>query len=438
MSDALGLYVSIPFCRAKCTFCNFASDAFAATELPRYLNALCREVRFVRARGAMLDALVPEAADSIYLGGGTPSLLAPEQIRELFSALRETFSIASDAEITVECAPGQLSQASLDAFLHEGANRLSFGVQSFVESETRGAGRTHTAAECMAEIDRARALGLHNISVDLIAGLPGQTEESWRRSVDAVLASGVPHASVYMLEVDEDSRLGREVLAGGSRYGAAAVPGDDACVELYELACEQFEANGLAQYEISNFAREGRRSRHNVKYWTRAPYLGFGLDAHSMLPVGDLRATRFANTDDLGAYVAARQEMPGGSLQPVSGLPLLAEGSVPLTVRIGPREALEEALFLGLRMNEGIDVHALRLAFDGVAMLPVLRAIDTAIEDSLLERVSPDASRVAAEIVRLTRRGRALANEVFERLLIPDEAAVWLPTTNLTKERALA
>jgi oxygen-independent coproporphyrinogen-3 oxidase len=165
-------------------------------------------------------------------------------------------------------------------------NRVSFGVQSFVDAESRAVGRLHTAADCLVDIQRVRAAGIAEISVDLIAGLPGQTAESWEVSLAGVVESGLPHASVYMLEVDEESRLGKELIAGGPRYGARSVPGDEAMTEMYARACAVFAGAGLEQYEISNFARAGHRSRHNLKYWRREAYVGFGLDAHSMLRRG--------------------------------------------------------------------------------------------------------------------------------------------------------
>ena len=183
----------------------------------------------------------------------------------------------------MECAPGTLTSDILQALQRCGVNRVSLGVQSFVDQEAVSVGRIHKAATVQDDIARLRAAGISNINVDLIAGLPHQTHESWDYSVQQAIASGVPHVSVYMLEVDEDSRLGREVLAGGTKYHAHFVPDDDLTADLYLEACEKLNASGIAQYEISNFARPGLESTHNLKYWTRQPYMGFGVDAHSML-----------------------------------------------------------------------------------------------------------------------------------------------------------
>ena len=238
--------------------------------------------RTAGARGfaAKHAMLLPPTVDSIFIGGGTPSLLEPAQMRRLFSTVREEFAVDADAEVTMEAAPGQIEGDLLDAMLAGGVNRVSLGVQSFVDAEARAVGRSHTGASCLAELERLCVAGVSNLSVDLIAGLPHQTPASWAESLQQAIGSGVGHVSVYMLEVDEDSRLGRELIGPGIRYGAHAAPGEAMVADLYSQACETLGRAGLQQYEISNFARAGYRSRHNCKYWTRAPYLGFGLDAH--------------------------------------------------------------------------------------------------------------------------------------------------------------
>ena len=339
MPSTLGLYLSIPFCRAKCTFCNFASDAFAPGRLPAYLQSLTQEIAHSRHRATAIGAHLPDTIDTLYLGGGTPSLLSPDQVYTHFHQLESTFTITPDAEITLEAAPGQLTDATLEAFLHHGVNRLSFGVQSFVDRETAAIGRLHTASQCLAELDRVRRAGIPNLGLDLIAGLPHQTEASWLHSLDQAIATGVPHLSVYLLELDEDSRLGREALASGTRYGAATLPTDDEAAHFYELACTRLDSAGIPQYEISNFARPGFRSRHNLKYWHRQPYLGFGLDAHSMLttPTGD--TLRFSNPDDLDLYsleIAHREQgivSPQTNPQPAAAFSTQAlPGSPALTI----------------------------------------------------------------------------------------------------------
>jgi oxygen-independent coproporphyrinogen-3 oxidase len=392
MEQSLGVYISVPFCKAKCTFCNFASGAFPLERLDGYVDRLCGEIRAARADAAALGAQLPDAVDSVYFGGGTPSLLTAAQLERIFTALRGEFAVAPDAEITLECAPGQVSAETLEAGLRLGMNRVSFGVQSFVDAETAAVGRLHTAAMCTEEIARMRAAGLTEISVDLIAGLPRQTRESWEISVDAVIASGVPHASVYMLEVDDESRLGKELIKGGPRYGATAVPSDEAMTEFYAQACGVFGAAGLRQYEISNFARDGHASRHNIKYWRRAPYLGFGLDASSMLRRG-LGGVRWSTPDALEGYL---------------------EGGEREVTEVDVVAGFEEALILGLRMNVGVSLEALDAEFGQERVKSVMPAVRGMVDGGVL---ALDGQRVA-----LSERGRLVSNDVFAELLGAVEA----------------
>jgi oxygen-independent coproporphyrinogen-3 oxidase len=343
----------------------------------------------------------------MYFGGGTPSLLSAQQFRQVFQYLRGEFDVAGDAEITLECAPGQLSDETLDELLQQGMNRISFGVQSFVDRETAAAGRLHTEMQCEAELARVRAAGVDEINIDLIAGLAHQTAESWRYSVEQAIASGAPHLSVYMLEVDEESRLGREMLEQGTRYGASSVPSEDDTADWYQQACIAFCAAGVQQYEISNFARPGHQSRHNLKYWQRQPYLGFGLDAHSMLPTDD-GAVRFANTSDLEEYLGSAASTPFRLLEFFS-----KNASLQPNV-IGRDEAFEESLFLGLRLNEGVDLKLLRNEFGDNLLDDAMPALLEVRDAGLLE--------LDSDKVRLTPHGRLVSNEVFSRLLIPSAA----------------
>jgi oxygen-independent coproporphyrinogen-3 oxidase len=301
----LGVYISVPFCRTKCSYCNFASDVFSKSAFENYVRRVVEDIHGAPELAAGFNCVWDQRVDSIYLGGGTPSILDEGQLTRLFKAVREQFSVAADAEITVECAPGTLTPALIDALLGCGVNRVSLGVQSFVDQEARSVGRLHTRSTVLEEVDRLRAAGIRNINVDLIAGLPHQTAESWSYSLSETIALGAPHVSVYMLEVDEDSRLGRELIAGGRRYHAHFVPDEDATVDFYQQACEALNAAGVEQYEISNFARAGAESRHNLKYWTRQPYVGFGVDAHSMLRARGAMTSAAKAVNVLGAQIAA-------------------------------------------------------------------------------------------------------------------------------------
>ncbi len=313
--EKLGLYLSIPFCRSKCTYCNFASGVYPAGDHERYVNRLIADLKASQAWAGEIGVSIARRVDTIYLGGGTPSLLEPELIARLFAAMRAEFKVEKDAEITVECAPGQLADATIEALVKAGVNRVSLGVQSFIDREAHVSGRLHNRAMVLDDLRRLREAGIANLNLDLIAGLAGQTYASWDESLAVLIETEVPHASVYMLEVDEDSRLGREMLAGGARYHAELVPSDEAIARMYETAIERFAAAGLRQYEISNFARDGFSSRHNLRYWQRRPYLGLGLDASSALEAensakpGKLRGgsdyvLRSKTTDDLNAYLA--------------------------------------------------------------------------------------------------------------------------------------
>src|SRR5580658_5079947 len=263
-----GVYLSYPFCAQKCTYCNFASGVF-----PREL-----ESQYVAAIRAELHGTEwPWTPETIYLGGGTPSQMDAGALATLLAEIpgREW------AEATMEAAPGSLTREKVEAWRDAGINRVSLGVQSFIAKELSRTGRKHTAETVLDDIAMLRDAGIANINLDLIAGLPFQTRESWNESLDWIERIGAPHVSVYMLEVDDDSNLGREVLVLGSRYGAGAVPCEDDIADFYEIAVERLARIGINRYEISNFARMGFESRHNLKYWRREPYLGFGADAHS-------------------------------------------------------------------------------------------------------------------------------------------------------------
>ena len=413
---AIGIYISIPFCRSKCTYCNFASGVYPASDHARYVDRLIEDMEGAATWGETLVLEVPRGVDTVYLGGGTPSLLEPDLFQRLFGAVRSTFEIEPEAEITVECAPGQLPQPVLEAMVAAGVNRVSLGVQSFVDEEAHQSGRLHNRAMVGDDLKRLRSAGIRNLNLDLIAGLAGQTFATWDESLDALIDCDVPHASVYMLEVDEDSRLGREVLAGGVRYRAGLVPSDDAIARMYETAQERLEAAGLKQYEISNFARSGFDSRHNLRYWERRPYLGLGLDASSMLR--DRTGNRVARTstgDDLKAYLAGAGERE--------------------VAWVDQDQQLEEAWFLGLRTSAGVDIAELEEEFGRERTGPSIAVAEGLVADGMLsrddsevgehfEKLTAGSGRAAAGPAgrfRLTARGRMVSNEVFQEFLAEPE-----------------
>ena len=391
----LGLYISIPFCRTKCSYCNFASDVFSKSAYENYVARLLEDIANSRklaselgcALGSARGSSCDDTADSIYLGGGTPSILDGPQLLRIFAVLRAQFAITPDAEITVECAPGTLTPPLIETLLQCGVNRVSLGVQSFVDREAQSVGRRHKRSTVLEEIGRLRQAGLGNINIDLIAGLPHQTAESWAFSVSETIATGVPHVSVYMLEVDEDSRLGRELIAGGARYHAHFVPDDDTTADFYQQACQMLAAAGIAQYEISNFARtatqlQSNESRHNLKYWTRQPYLGFGVDAHSMLEPVEGRASSPVRVATAALGCPAERSSAAASGHSNSRFPIAVDGieanrhqavrfatpdsldaymnRVSHTVTpVSAQAAIEESFFLGLRLSRGIDLRQL-------------------------------------------------------------------------------
>ena len=390
-AEAIGLYISVPFCRSKCSFCNFASNVYGAEHHGRYIERVCDEIRNARQRAEAIGAHLPCIADSIYLGGGTPSVLEPVLLHQLFDSIRNDFEVNADAEITMECAPGQIDDGVLSAMVACGVNRVSLGVQSFIDREAATTGRLHNRAAALNDIARLRAAGIERISVDLIAGLPHQTLASWQESLEVLMGTGVEHASIYMLEVDDDSRLGKELLASGARFHAGAVPKDDTIATMFELGAARLGQAGVNQYEISNYAVEGRESKHNLKYWTRRPYLGVGLDAHSMLQhATDGRGVRFRSADDLKIFM----DGPGEWLD---------------IDHLSARAELEEAWFLGLRLSAGVSRARLEEAFGAAAVGRFLPTLQELAEGGMLE--------LNEDRITLTTPGRLLSNDVFGRIL---------------------
>jgi oxygen-independent coproporphyrinogen-3 oxidase len=385
----LGIYISVPFCRSKCSYCNFASGVVSRAIFARYVDRICAEIRDAGQTACKVGGTFVSATDSVYLGGGTPTLLTPDQLSRMFAAVRDRFTCHRDSEITVECAPGTIPAESLEALLQCGVTRVSLGVQSFVDEEARAVGRLHTRGVVLSDLERLRAAGISNINVDLIAGLPYQDANSWRYSLDEAVNTGVPHISVYMLEVDDESRLGRELVAGGNHYHAHHVPDDELIADLYCIACDVLNQAGISQYEISNFSRPGNESRHNLKYWTRQPYMGFGVDAHSFLQLEDHRnAVRFSNPNSLDRYLA---------------------GAPPNLIPVSQVAAREESFFLGLRLNRGIDLRSLRERH--ILDSKLKSTISGLCEMGLLDY------DLGGDVIRLTQRGRLLSNEVFERFV---------------------
>jgi oxygen-independent coproporphyrinogen III oxidase len=461
----LGIYVQVPFCQTKCTYCNFHTGVVSSSRFAPYVEAVCREIRDCRellsaagvGRGAQIDEkahsqewLCHEAVvDTVYIGGGTPSLLDPGHLQNILDAIRKTFNKSAEGEgcigwksggepphskmlgsgrlgrssaaplqgmvekpgkvkersaspgspgqapggpcrteleeVTLEADPETVEAGKAEAWVRAGINRVSFGLQSFVDKELIAAGRMHRRADIYRAVSILRAAGIRNISFDLIAGLPHQTRESWRQSLEELEALAPEHVSVYLLEVDEGSRLGKELLQGGGRYSAGAVPSEDEMADFYEMAQEKLGAARYHHYEISNWATPGFESKHNLKYWRRDVYLGFGAGAHSFSGT-----ERWANEHDAAKYVKA---VESGRLPIEQHEVLTAE------------RALEEELFLGLRQLDGIDLGAIERAY-GVSLA---KKIEPLKASGFLER--------DGNMLKLATDRLAVSNEAFVALM---------------------
>lgn len=364
-----GIYISWPFCAQKCTYCNFASGVLPRELKDRYLAGLLKEI------SSHTWQFTP---GTVYLGGGTPSGMDTGSLALLLNALPQPQQ-SRWVEATIETAPGTLTADRIDVWRRAGINRVSLGVQSFIRRELARTGRKHSAETVAHDVALLRSQGIDNINIDLIAGLPGQTEASWTESLAATIALDVPHVSVYMLEVDDDSRLGAEILLGGKRYGATDVPSDDCIADFYETAVDHLSAHGIHRYEISNFARPGAESIHNLKYWKREPYVGFGADAHSFDGT-----TRGQNVESAQEYVAR-----------------LERGDCPRCEESSP-DPVEEKFFVGLRLSEG--VHA-----DEADWLRFGPAFESFLSGGVMERANGN--------LRLTPRGVMVSNEIFQEFL---------------------
>jgi oxygen-independent coproporphyrinogen-3 oxidase len=383
MSQA-GIYIHIPFCRSRCSYCDFATGMYEGELAERYVHALTKEI------SKWSEVETPSAADTIYFGGGTPSLLTPLQIELILKAVHDRFDVLNGAEVTLELNPGDggTSTASklgtLREFRRLGINRASFGAQTFDDRELKQLGRTHTAADIPSTFGRLRDAGFESINFDLIAGLPGQTLAGWKRNLDEALKLRPDHLSLYLLDVHEGTPLADQI-----RNGMRPQPDDDLAGDMYKLMLDEVGTAGYEHYEISNFCLPGFESRHNTKYWNGAPYYGFGCSAHSY----DGARRRWANERDVVKYV---------------DLIATEDSTVVERTDLKEEDARSESIFLGLRLMRGLDLedHRTRFGFD------------------LRDRYDADLNRLREAglieidegLMRLTRRGALLSNEVFAAL----------------------
>jgi oxygen-independent coproporphyrinogen III oxidase len=384
---SLGVYIQVPFCQTRCTYCNFHTGVVSRDRYKPYADAVSREIRETFATTP--DRLNGAIVDSVYFGGGTPSLLDPSALNQILDTLRACAAVETDPsklEVTLEADPETITRDKSRAWRDAGFNRISLGVQSFNDDELKAAGRMHRREHIETANRALREAGITNVSMDLISGLAHQIAQSWSESVDAVLAIAPEHVSIYMLEIDEGSRLGKETLAGGTRYSAEALPSADESSDFYDVASSKLAAAGYEHYEISNWAKPGFRSRHNLKYWQRVPYLGFGAGAHSFDG-----ATRWANIHESGEYV--RRIEQGMAVR---------EQIEPVTAA----QALEEEIFLGLRQLDGIDIARIEREYD---MAALSERIATLRSQGLLES---NGAKLRLALDRLS-----VSNEIFSELL---------------------
>jgi len=395
----LGVYIQVPFCQTKCTYCNFHTGVVSSDRFAPYAQAVCQEIRehrqLLRAAGvhwtkgfdweALQEKWVShDCVDTVYIGGGTPSLLLPELLTSMIHSLRDTLVCVLE-EVTLEADPETIDVEKAVHWLTAGINRISFGTQSFIDEELKAAGRMHRRADIYRSVSVLRDVGIRNISFDLIAGLPKQTRDSWRQSLDELLSLSPEHVSIYMMEIDEGSRLGLEVLQDGPRYSARDLPSEDSMVEFYETAQAALHSAGYGQYEISNWAKPGFESRHNLKYWRREPYLGFGAGAHSFSGT-----QRWSNIHDAARYVAA-----------IAAGQVAEEG----VERVTRAAALEEEIFLGLRQLAGIDLRRIERQYG----IPLQRKVERLSSAGMLVR--------EGDVIRIPAGKMGVSNEVFVELL---------------------
>jgi oxygen-independent coproporphyrinogen-3 oxidase len=395
----LGVYIQVPFCQTKCTYCNFHTGVVSPDRFAPYVEAVCHEIinhrELLQAAGVRWTEgfdwhslqqkwAAPNGVDTLYIGGGTPSLLLPDLLSRMIHALQRTF-ISEFEEVTLEADPETIEVEKAVHWLASGINRISLGTQSFLDDELKAAGRLHRRSDIYRAVPILRNVGLQNISFDLIAGLPRQTHETWQQSLDELVGLSPQHVSIYMMEIDEGSRLGLEVLRGGPRYNARDLPSEETMVEFYEMAQTVLHSAGYCQYEISNWAKPGFESLHNLKYWRREAYLGFGAGAHSFSGT-----QRWSNVHDVAAYVAAIRN--GKS----------AEETVE---SVTSDLALEEELFLGLRQLAGIDIGRIQREYG----VDLQSKVDRLAATGMLERVD--------DLIRVPSGRLAVSNEIFVELL---------------------
>jgi putative oxygen-independent coproporphyrinogen III oxidase len=379
-----GIYIHIPFCRSRCSYCDFATGMYESNLAEGYVRALCLELENWR------EVELPDKVDTIYFGGGTPSLLSPGQIERILNSVKDRFEMVDGAEITLEINPGdggasaESRQKTLRQLRSLGVNRASFGAQTFDDRELKQLGRTHGSADISATFHQLSSAGFENINFDLIAGLPGQRLSGWQRNLDEALKLQPEHLSLYLLDVHEGTPLADQI-----RAGMRPKPDDDLAAEMYRKMIDEVCAAGYRHYEISNFCLPGFESRHNTKYWAGVPYYGFGCSAHSY----DGGRRRWANERDAANYVGLieNQELP-----------------VVERTELNDEDARSESVFLGLRLMRGIDLRNYQARFG--------QDLRDQYNGELMRLIDAGLIEIDDDLLKLTTRGALLSNEVFAAL----------------------
>jgi oxygen-independent coproporphyrinogen III oxidase len=371
-----GLYVHLPYCASRCGYCAFVVTTDGSSR-DRYLEAIEREA------GLLAGEAAESAFDSVYLGGGTPSLLPPAAVARLLASLRSRFRLGGGSEVTLEANPEDVAAESVAAWRDAGVNRVSVGVQSLADPELSAVGRRHDAAKARVALELLEASGL-SVSADLILGLPEQTPETFRESVAGVCDAGVGHISVYLLEAEKSKTIEEDRRIRPERY-----PSDDLQAELWSEMSRELAARGFGHYEISNWARPGREARHNRKYWSRTPTLGLGVSAHELWG-----GRRRANVANLEAYLG---QVEAGRRPLAFDLP------------VTPEEAAREEIFLGLRVAEGIAAERIEAFVAATEDVRLWSDYEAWIAEGILER--------RGDGVRFTERGYLISNEVLSRFV---------------------
>ena len=400
LAGGIGLYAHIPFCQTRCPYCDFNTYAGLGSLIPPYVRALATEIQ---TWGAVLDQ---PPVNTVFLGGGTPSLLTPGQLRTLLGAVRSAFRVRADAEVTAEANPDDITVRRMAAFRAAGVNRVSMGVQSLDDGLLRLLGRRHTAAQAEEAFRRLRRAGYDNVSLDLMYGLPHQTMEQWRRTVQSVVDLAPEHVSAYCLTIENGTPLAARV-----KLGIVPEPDPDLAADMELWAEEAFAEAGYQQYEISNWSRPGLESRHNLTYWHNLPCLGVGPGAHS-----SLGGRRFANLDAPADYidrVSSWGAPAPGTARTLDSVLAERQGAVAEVESVDRRLEMAETVMLGLRLNEGVSIEGFRARF-GRDLVQAYQPALSELEAAGLVQVAPDAD---GGRLRLTNRGRLLGNEVFSRVL---------------------